>query len=218
MTNMITLANAFGRELFFDEYGRLVLQPIPNPLAGTIQWSYYPGSANLALSGSRIMDTTGTISNMVLVQSSGTGVPTPVSALAQITDTNSPIYPGSIGPRPLIFTTSLLTSQGQCAITAQNLLNRQLGANDNVAFSAVPHPAHEPGDVVQYVSFLTGNYNPVTETGETNVVLCLSAWQLACDLLQPNNYTTRLVSSTVGFGAQDADYGIGVSSLGEEPG
>ena len=50
------------------------------------------------------------------------------------------------------------------------------------------------------------------------MVLCLSAWQLACDLLQPNNYTTRLVSSTVGFGAQDADYGIGVSSLGEEPG
>lgn len=185
----MALANDFGRELFIDTYGRAVLQVIPDPKALTPVWVYAPGAANLAISGTWTMDTSQNVFNVVVVQSQGTGVATPVQGTAEITDITSPIFPdpNGFGRRPGIYTTTQLLTVGQCEETAQGLLNRMVGINDSISFSAVPHPAHEPGDVVSYASKALG----------VSVNLVLSSWKYQLDMLSPTSYTTRLASSTV---------------------
>lgn len=182
-SNMQALAADFGRELFVDNLGRAILRPIPDPTAWPVSWAYQPGTANLAESGTHIMDTSQNVQNVVIVSSGGTGVAVPATASVEITDPTSPIYPdpNGFGRRPLFFTTPQQTNYFGCLEVATALLNQKIGAFDQVSFTAIPHPCHEPGDVVSYVSQLLG----------LQVQLVLGSWTLQVDLQAPSVYTTR---------------------------
>lgn len=182
-SNMQSLAADFGRELFIDNLGRAILRPIPDPTAWPISWTYAPGTANLAESGSHIMDTSQNVPNVVIVSSGGTGAGTPATASVEITDPSSPIYPDpeGFGRRPLLFTTPQQTDFAGCLAVANALLNQKIGAFDQVPFTAIPHPCHEPGDVVSYTSSLLG----------LSVQLVLAAWSFQVDMQTANSYTTR---------------------------
>lgn len=181
--NCQALAADFGRELFIDNLGDAVLRPIPDPTAWPVAWAYAPGTANLALSGTHIMDTSQNVENVVIVSSGGTGAGTPATASVEITDRTSPIYPDpdGFGRRPLFFTTPQQTDYNGCLAVATALLNQKIGAFDQVPFTAVPHPCHEPGDVVTYTSQLLG----------LSVHLVLGAWTFQVDMQSASVYTTR---------------------------
>lgn len=187
--NCIDLANQFGRELFIDEQGRAVLQLTPDPDATVTCYTYTPGTGNLALSGSHTIDTSQNVYNVVVASSSGTTINPPVQAEVEITDQNSPIYPNpnGFGRRPLFISSTELTTVAQCTLAAQGALNRKQGADNQIQFTAIPHPCHVPGDVVRYESDLLGI--------EANLVL--SSWTLDVGLLAASSYTTRLSSLQV---------------------
>lgn len=191
-SNCQALAAKFGRELFMDNLGRAVLRLVPDPTQQPAVWQYVPGTANLALSGTHTMDTSQGVYNAALVSAGGSGVATPVSSLVQITNTSSPIFPDpkGFGMRPAFLTSSQLTTAAQCTAAGQALLNRQPGIFDQFDFTAIPHPAHEPGDVAVYASQLLG----------VSIPLVLAAWDLQIDLQAPAQYQTRTagaVSETI---------------------
>ena len=181
--NCQSLAIEFGRELFIDNYGDATLRPVPDPTTTPISWTYVPGQANLAISGTHSMDTTQGVYNVAVVSGEGSGVATPVTASTEITDPTSPIFPSAagFGRRPVFLASSQLTTPTQCLATAQALLNKQPGIYDQISFTAIPHPAHQPGDVVTYTSELLG----------MQINLVLAAWELQVDLQAPNQFTTR---------------------------
>ena len=181
-TNIRMLAVQYGRECYIDNLGNCILRPIPVPSLWPVSWIYTPGAANLATSGTHIMDTSNTV-NVVVVTAGGTGVATPVTATSEITDPTSPIYPdpAGFGRRPLFLQSSQAQTESDCLVAGQALLNQQVGADDSVHFTAVPNPCHEPSDVVSYASNLLG----------LQQLLVLSAWSLPVDLLSAVAYTTR---------------------------
>ena len=185
--NCIDLATTFGRELFIDNTGQAVLRVILDPATTTPCWTYRPGTANMALPDtSRTLDMTG-VYNVVVVSSSGTAVTPPVSASVEITDRSNPAYPdpNGFGRRPLFFSSDQLTTTDQCLATAQALLNRSTGVLETVGMAAIPHPCHEPGDVVVYESGILGiNRQPL-----------LSSWTLQVDLQGPSTYKTRFTGT-----------------------
>lgn len=177
------LATQFGRELFVDANGTATLRVIPNPTNTPLSWVYTPGQMNMATVGTDTFDTTpGKLYNIAIVSSSGAGV-VPVAATESITDPTSPLFPDPLGfgRRPTFYSSTQLRTTEQCSTAAAGLLNLNQGVDRNVSFSAVPHPAHEPGDVVAYSSKALG----VTAS------VCLSSWTLQLDLLKEANYKTR---------------------------
>lgn len=181
--NCQALATEFGRELFIDNTGNAVLRVVPDPSTALPVWNYTPGTSNLAISGTHSMDTSKGVYNVAVVSGEGSGVAAPVTGTAEITDNNSPIFPSAtgFGRRPVFLTSAQLTTQAQCEATAQALLNKQPGVYDQIQFTAIPHPAHQAGDVVSYESQLLGLQIP----------LVLAAWELQIDLQAPAQYTTR---------------------------
>jgi hypothetical protein len=178
-SNMVSLAAEFGRELFLDYLGRVVLRPIPDPSVTPPVWSFAPGTANLLLSSTHTMDTSQNIYNIFVVTGEGSGIATPVTATFAVTDPTSPIYPApwpaGFGQRPMFFTSPNITTQAQALAVAQALYNRQPGSSDAFQLTAIPHPCLEPSDIVTYASLLTG--------AQAN--LQLANWQLQIDLQSP---------------------------------
>lgn len=186
----MTMANDFGRELFVDAYGVATLRPIPDPRTTTPCWQYVPGETNLATVGTNTLDTTpGQVYNVVVVSSSGTGINPPVTGTAEVVDPASPIYPdpNGFGRRPLFYQSTQIATTEQCVATAEALLNRYQGRWALPAFTAVPHPCHEPGDVVVYESTALG----------VATAACLSSWTLQLDQLTGSAYRTRVAASTL---------------------
>lgn len=190
MQNMMDLASQFGREFFVDEQGRATLQLVADPTLQIPVYTYVPGIANLALTGTHTIDTSQNVYNVFVAEGDGS-VTDPSTGLAprasyEITDHTSPIYPdpNGFGRRPLFISSPDLTTDALCLQAAIGASNRKFGADNQIQFSAVPNPCHVPGDVVRY------------ESDELGVAysLLLSAWQLDCGLLAPVNYATRLAN------------------------
>lgn len=189
-TDSMSLAFGFGCELFVNAEGSAILQPMPDPTLLTPSWIYTPGPANLATAGNTTLDVSpGNVYNVVVVESSGTGIPVPIQGSAEVTDPRSPIYPDpdGFGRRVLFYQTSQLGSVEQCNFTARQILNRFTGTATNPAFSGVPHPCHEPGDVVVFASNALG----------IATTTCLSSWTFQLDMQAASAYTTRMTASSL---------------------
>lgn len=183
--NLRDLTNRFGWETFFDATGAAILRPIPDYTQAEVVWEYVPGEANLSIDGTTTLDPSTTY-NVAVVTGEGTGVGSPVRASAEITDPSSPIYPGgTYGRVPTFISSSFLTTEEQCQNAADAMIRRVQGGDQNHQFSAVPHPAHEPGDVVRWR----------TERATTrDVTLVLSAWRFNPNLRSETPYRTRMVA------------------------
>jgi hypothetical protein len=185
----IGLANQFGRELFIDALGNAVLRPIPDPATQLLTWQYQPGQMNLATIGTNSFNTTSGLYNVVVVSSSGSAISPPIVVSVQIEDPASPIYPdpNGFGRRPYFYSSTEITTVAQATATGLAILNRNLGVDRDLSFSAVPHPAHEPGDVVTYTSQALG----------VSANVCLSAWTMQLDLQKEATYQTRQANTTL---------------------
>jgi len=122
---------------------------VVNPTLANVVWTYAPGPGGLLTKVTTRMSSQG-VKNVALVIGENTGVAAPVRATAPVTDPNSAIYPsGPFGRRPdvTVSTTIGLTPDAQAAADARLL--QLAGSGEITQFSAVPHPAHDAGDVVR---------------------------------------------------------------------
>lgn len=189
--NMQDLAAANGRELYFDATGQAVLRVVPTPISAPIVWNYSSlRPDNLHLGAVHTMDTTN-VKNVWVVEGAGSWftfagqLVGPTSYTISVTDPTSPIYPDpqGFGVRPDVVSTSQAGTIDQVQAMATGLAMAGAQGADQVTFKAVPHPAHEPGDVVHFLSTLM----------QLDLPVVLSSWEFQLDCLAENNYVTRLV-------------------------
>lgn len=141
------LVTSTGRVWWWDHRGVLVIRTPPSP--GSPVWEINHGEGGVLVSLSRRLTREG-VYNAVVATSEGADTATPVRAVAVDGDPASPTYwGGPFGRVPRFFSSPLITTQGQAATAATNMLIRQLGLPYAVDFTAVPNPALEPHDPIR---------------------------------------------------------------------
>lgn len=141
-------ARAAGMDLFLAADGRGLMRPTPDPDTAPIVWTFVEGETSTLLEVEKDLDDEDAVS-VVIALGEATSNATPARGVAEDDNPASPTYVGGpFGRVPMRWTSPLLTDDGQAAEAARALLNRLKGAAEQVAISAVFHPALEADDVV----------------------------------------------------------------------
>jgi hypothetical protein len=146
------MARSIGCELFFDPVGRCVMRTVPDPDVAAVTWSYVEGEGAMILGASKKLTREYTY-NGVIASGEGSAITNqqvaPVSATAWDDNPHSPTYYlGKFGKKPRLYASPFVTTQAQALSAARAILRQSMGLAEDVSFSAVVNPAHEPGDVV----------------------------------------------------------------------
>lgn len=146
------MARSIGCEVFFDGLGRCVMRSVPDPDTAPVVWTYAEGPQAIILSGRKKLTREGTY-NGVIASGESSAITNQSSApvTATVWDDNpfSPTYYlGSFGKKPRLYSSPFITSPVQALSAARAILRSSLGLAEDVAFTSVVNPAHEPGDVV----------------------------------------------------------------------
>lgn len=149
---ILELGAAIGAEVYCDAGGTFVIAELPDLLTATPVWEAAAGEGGVYVSASRSMSADG-VYNGVLARGEGTESGTaPVSDLVVDNDPGSETYwSGPFGRRPMFYSSSTLTTTGQCTAAASLLLQSAKAPNASADISTLPNPALEPGDVIRVV-------------------------------------------------------------------
>lgn len=147
-TKAISIAQMFGGEIFFDAVGDCVIQYEPTPYTQATVQTFAEGATCTMTDLDRAW-TNRSIPNNVIREGAGTGVATPVRAVAQDTNPSSPTYiSGKYGTvTDYLVDSKLLTTQ-QCQDAAKAALRLSKGKLEQMALQGIPNPALDIGDVV----------------------------------------------------------------------
>ena len=145
----VSLMSDLGLEVFMDRLGGIVLRPAADPTTQPVARTIdrLPGTGT-------ILDLTRTSNrlpyNRQIVVSETSDSTTPVyRAIAEVTDTTSPIHSSRIGVRTApVYTSAQIPDQAAANAVAANLLIQLSLVADGVAGSFVPDPTLDEGDVV----------------------------------------------------------------------
>lgn len=144
------LVAAYGKICYFDYAGRFVVRDAPDPASGAV-FTINAGRSGVLSKAARSISRDG-VYNAVVATGEPAGELPPVYGIAIDDDPLSPtLWGGSFGKVPKFFASSFLTTPGQCANAAQNLLNSGRGAPYTVSLGLVPNPALEAWDVVDVI-------------------------------------------------------------------
>lgn len=170
-----------GAECFFGPTGTLVIRPIPDATLNPPVEIYRPGADSILL-GALDRLSARDVHNVVVVVGEGPDNTTPIWATAEVTDAQSPIFPNlfGFGRRPA-FIKAQVTTTLQAQVVAAAYIREQAGAAERTSFTAVPHPAHEGGDVVRI---------KVEDMG-LDVLAVLEQFTLDMTLRTPTSYQTK---------------------------
>lgn len=144
--NAQDLCSSDGKDLYVSPLGTFRIAPRPDPLTAPV-WTYQPGPGQLLVDAEEVLDLV-PVRNVWHVEAQGGDNAWPAVASAEITDPLSPINPGRVGRRPEWFTDSLAILPAQLQAQADYYKLVDGGRHEGVTFTARPHPALEPGDVV----------------------------------------------------------------------
>lgn len=144
----LTKANA--EELFFDQHGVIVSQPIPDPATAPVAATYIDGVGGTIVTIERGVDIDNSFSG-VLVIGDGSTVTTPVRAVVW-----DPVSVSLMGYVPYVYESSAITTQAQAAATAATLLPTVVGAQETMTITALADPARHASEVVSVTSERAG--------------------------------------------------------------
>lgn len=144
------LASSNGFELFFDQIGRPIFRPKPDATQSSSSWTYTPGPNNIYLGGRRKFSSKG-LKNIWVAKGEQDDQGPTVRASAEVSDTTNPLHPAGFGRRPEFYASQYLKTTAQCQSVANALKVQKASLGESLRFKAIPHPAHEAGDVA-YVS------------------------------------------------------------------
>lgn len=145
----VGLVRSAGCEIFFDQAGWLVVRDERGP-APTPDFSYDDGVTSILLPDSKQSATNSPGYNGVLVVGESAANTVSVPRFLAVDDRpESPTYYwGEYGPVTEYVADSNATSGARAELIARARLRRHLGRTDTMSLATVPHPAHDPGDVV----------------------------------------------------------------------
>jgi hypothetical protein len=155
LASVAQLMGDLGLEVFSDRTGNVVLRPIPDPMAAPVarRFERIEGVAtmlDLVRSGSR------TPYNRVIVVAESPDRPT-VRAIAEVTDTSSPIHRDRIGLRTApIYRSAQIPDQAAANAVAVALLVQYSLFQDAIGGTSFPALELDEDDVVEYVEPISG--------------------------------------------------------------
>lgn len=182
--NMTKLALLFGRELFVDYTGAVIMRPVPTQ-TGDPSAVYKPDEFNMAISATTRLSP-GDLRNVVKIVGAGSALTDTIVSTAEVDDPSDPLYAGATGAfgrRPITIRSPAVTSQDQADTAAAATLVTKKGASENISLNLVPIMVHEPGDIVAFTS----------ERQDIAEVLALSRWTLNVALRSSMSVATRLL-------------------------
>jgi len=151
-----SMATSIGCDLFFDPLGVCVLRLTPNPATANIDWDYSGGSNSMLMPPVDWTMTDDPGYNGIVVDGEPPGLP-PVHSVVYDTNPQSPTYSlGTYGKVPYFLRSQFVTTQAQADAAAASLLIQERGGTEQAKFSAIPHPAHEGGDIVKVADAALG--------------------------------------------------------------
>lgn len=145
------IATACGGELYFDRYGVLTIQPIPDLSAATPSAVIAEGEGGTLLNITRDWDRSRVVNRWVVIGQNPSNDPSEVvpRGVALDNDPSSPTYYyGPFGKRLETVNNSFVGTEVQAQDMASGLLAKSIGAPDSISFSAIPDPGRSPLDVV----------------------------------------------------------------------
>ncbi len=144
----IAIAQMFGGEIFFDASGVCAIQYEPTPYTQAVVQTFIEGSTNTMTDLDRAW-TNRSIPNNVIREGAGTGVTTPVRAIAQDINPSSPTFiSGKYGTVTDFLSDSKLLTAQQCQDAADAALRLSKGKLEQMLLQGIPNPALDIGDVV----------------------------------------------------------------------
>jgi len=173
------LAARFNLQVFFGPSGLVVIRDTPT-IASPLAWTYTVGADAILTSASNKLSSQD-VKNIAWAFSEGSTVPDPLKATAEVTTPSSVLYPGGdLGRRPS-FVRFAFADQAAAQAAANAELAKMRGGIRTLGFSAVPHPAHEGGDVVRVV---------VPEIGLDQTTIAIGFAPLDLKLATPASFST----------------------------
>lgn len=145
------IATACGGELYFNRYGVLTIQPIPDLSSSTPVTTISEGAGGTLLNISRDWDRSRVVNRWTVFGQNASNEPseTVPRGVALDNDPSSPTYYyGSFGKRLESVNNSFVATDVQAQDMATGLLARSLGAPDSISFGAIPDPGRSPLEVV----------------------------------------------------------------------
>jgi hypothetical protein len=143
-----SLARSLGVEVWADGRGRFVISPVPT-LADRPVWTVDSGSGGVLITAAASTSVDGVYNVVVAVGDASDGSVPIGPVIAQDLLATSPTrVDGPFGRRVRHYSSPLLRTAGQADAAARSMLANSLGLSQGLAFTAVPNPALEPGDVV----------------------------------------------------------------------
>lgn len=148
-----TMASSIGCLLYFDPLGVCVMVSVTD--SATVVWDYSEGAAATVIGIDDTFDDEPGY-NGVVVDGEATAT-TPVHAVVYDNDPASPTYYlGPYGRVPMFYRSQFITAADQAYAAAAGMLVQQRGGTEALRFTAIPHPAHEIGDLVRVASSTLG--------------------------------------------------------------
>lgn len=145
------MAASAAMDLFFDVTGVCTLRPVTDVALSDSVWTYSTGATSILLGVNKAYSNRDVVNRWVVTGES-TQVDPPVRGVAQDTDPSSPTnINGPYGKVTRTLNSQYAITDQQCTLQAQAELAKSLGVVEQVQFTAIPHPAHDAGDIITIV-------------------------------------------------------------------
>ena len=226
------LSAAIGCELYVDAEGCFTLKTIADPNAVPPVWDLLDGEGGLLVKATRVLSDAKTV-NYVIATGANTGTTTPLKAVAQDTDPNSPTNVNGLFGRVVQYDSGkkLLTTQTEVEAAAQTYLNWFAGGDEQVSVSGVVMPALDVNDVIRVRRRNVGIYEPnvisaeiAASTGLNKVITHIKVKPIAKAIVKGTSLTIQtnflsqsfIVNANANVGATELSV-IGTDGKGFKP-
>jgi hypothetical protein len=152
---VIRVAQAVGCEVFFDAFGNVVVQDVPDPATAAPVWVVDAGPSGVLVSADDKVTRDGQPNIVVATGNNPSGNDDPVTSQfphGYDTTPGSPTYYlGAYGQVPRFYTNPHIRTQAQANRTADAQLADHLGVSRTVSFGTIPHPGLDAGDAITLI-------------------------------------------------------------------
>lgn len=155
----VQIAEDAGYDLFFDADGVVQLQQFPSLDASVVVASYEENTDAVITELDRSLSALNTYNGVCFTGESSKSDPIRVEVWDE--DPLSPTYRyGKFGQRVLFFSSPVVVTLNAAVSAATSVLNRYLGAQEEVNWKAIVNPAHDANDVI-YINNVGAKVNRV---------------------------------------------------------
>lgn len=148
----VDIASLVGYDLYFDVNGVATMQQFPSLDGSAVVASYQEGQNTSVTSIDRTMSTKETY-NGVIYTVQGTQISVPIRVEAWDEDSTSPTYRyGVFGEAPIFINSNVIATTAEATQAAILLLNKYIGAQEQITWTAIVDPSLDANDVVYIYS------------------------------------------------------------------